>query len=113
MTTDPLEKWLTTTFNSSGEARITANPDRANESWKVVRYQTKTSSTSQTRLTVYRGSERAGTRIDYTNRGNNDVSENFNPIPVPAHGSPLLFVWTGGTPGSMAEITILGDKLVR
>lgn len=108
-----LDKFLTATFGSDGVARITANPDRARENWLVNRYQCNTTSTLGTKLTVYRGSERAGTRIDYTSKGNNDVSDNFTPIPVPPHGQPLLFVWTGGTPGARAEITILGTLEVR
>lgn len=110
---DSLDKFLTATFDSSGIARILANPDRAREHWKVSRYQCNTTSASSTKLTVYRGSERAGTRIDYTARGNNDVSDNFKPIGIPPHGQPLLFVWTGGTPGATAEITILGELLVK
>lgn len=105
-----LDKMLSTTFNASGEARISAVPDRARESWRVRRYQCHTTSTKGTILTVYRISENAGSRIDYTQRGNDDVSEQVEPIPV-EHGRPLVFVWTGGTVGARAEITLIGDKV--
>lgn len=108
-----LDKYFTTTFNSAGRAAIIANPDRARETWKVRRYQCNTTSTASTKLTVYLGSEMAGSRRDYTNRGNDDVSEQFEPLTVPPHGQPLLFVWTGGTPGATASISISGEIEVR
>lgn len=104
-----LDKFYSTTFDSNGEARISANPDRAREQWLVNRYQCYSDSATGSKLTVYLGSERAGSRRDYTSRGNDDISENFTPIIVPPHGQPLLFVWTNGTAGATAEISISGE----
>jgi len=111
--TTALDKFLTATFDATGRAVIQANPDRAREEWLVNRYQCFTTSTSGTKLTVYQGSEMAGSRRDYTSRGNSAISENFTPLRVPSHGQPLLFVWTGGTPGARAEITISGEVVIR
>lgn len=102
-----LDKTLKATFDSNGQARINALPDRARDTWKVNRYQTHTNSTTRTTLTVYRGSE-LGSRIDFTRRGNDDVSENFTPIDV-EFGQALIFLWESGSVGAVAEITIFGE----
>lgn len=104
----PLDKFLKATFNASGEARIIALPDRARDVWKVSRYQCHTDSTTATRLTVYKGTELQGSRVDFTKRGNDDISENFHTFDV-RFGQPLVFVWTGGTSGKTAEISIYGE----
>lgn len=104
-----LDKQSSATIGVDGRAVIVMNPDRARESWKVDRYQCHSNSVLATKLTVYKGSEQAGSRIDFTNRGNDDVSENFNAIEIPSHGLPLRFVWENGTPGAIVEINVFGQ----
>lgn len=104
-----LDKFASAIFDATGRAVIVLNPDRARDWWKVNRYQCHTNSTTSTKLTVYLGSEMQGSRRDYTVRGNDDVSENVNNITVPPQGTPLRFVWTGGTPGAVAEISVSGE----
>ncbi len=103
-----LDKYLTVIADANGRAVIVANPDRANETWKANRYQCHTNSALLSELTVYSGSELAGSRVDFTKDGNDDISENFEPITVPPHGKPLRFVWSGCTAASLCEISIQG-----
>lgn len=103
----PLDKPLRATF-SGGVARIVALPDRARDTWRVTKYVCHTNSTSPTDLSVYSGSEMAGSRVDYTGSGNDDVSEHGTPINV-HFGRPLVFVWENGSAGAVAEISIYGE----
>lgn len=108
----PLDKFLSATFGSNGEARITALPDRARDVWQVTRYVCHTSANVPTELAVYLGSESAGSRIDHTGSGNDDVSEQITPLSV-SFGRALIFVWKNGNNGATAEISIYGmiDKV--
>lgn len=108
---DVVDVYRTATFDSSGRAVIVVGPDRAREWWKVTGYTAKTNSTVQTTLTVYKGSEQAGSRIDVTRKGNDDSSD--TQVEIPPSGYPLRFVWSGGSVGALAEISVQGTKVFR
>jgi hypothetical protein len=94
------------TFDSTGKAVAVVGPIRARENWDVKQLVTRTTSSSQTRLTVYRYNE-SGPKLDTTSRANNDVSPCDYHVPS---GQKLAFVWTGGTVGTIATIDIDGER---
>jgi hypothetical protein len=94
------------TFNSSGIAESIIGPGRARESWTVEQLVTRTTSVTQTQLFVRRYNT-SGPRLDYTARGNNDVSPCSYEVPV---GQKLSFQWTGGSAGTIATCDIDGER---
>lgn len=92
-------------FAADGTASVTfLNGTTA--TWNVKLMNTTTTSTTQTKCSVYRGDINAGNQIDYTNTGNGDTS------PVDAIyrvGDKITVRWTGGTPGAIATFRLEGD----
>lgn len=94
------------TFDSTGTAVATVGPDRASESWHVTNMVTNSNSSSQTKLDVFRYNP-SGTRLDHSDRANNDVSPSDFEVPK---GQKIAFKWVNGTPGSSASCTIEGER---
>jgi hypothetical protein len=93
-------------FDANGVATDSKGPFRAHESWRVQQLATRTSSALVTTLTVYRYNT-SGPRLDFTNKGNGDVSPCDYDVPS---GQNLTFQWTGGTPGTVATCDIDGER---
>lgn len=89
-------------------AVLVIGPDRANVGWTVKRIVTTTNSTEQNSslLRVYRNTETPSQLQDSTFLGDSDSSETDIAI---RSGERMVFVWTGGTPGSTATIILSGD----
>jgi hypothetical protein len=99
-----------TTFDATGDARVVFGPDRAFERWRVTNTAITTSSAAATSFKLYRGlTETPSNLIDLSNfNGNNDVSDSVIDL---TPGEKLLGVWTGGTPGANATLTVSGESI--
>ena len=94
------------TLDSNGSYTLTnIGPVRYRQRWHVTLFSCSASSTC--RLTVYRGP--AGSRqIDYTSKGIGDTSPRDDTL---RSGEYLTFVWSNGTAGSSASITVEGEEI--
>lgn len=90
---------------ADGTATIYARPERANERWEVEGYEGFCRSDSMTLLSVYATSVLPHNLVEHTRRGNGATSNKQLGVP---NGEQLVFVWSGGTPGRVAGITIHG-----
>lgn len=97
------------TFDANGEARVTVGPQRAFERWRITNTAITTTSTNVTAFKLYRGVTAIPSNlIDLSNfNGNDDVSDSVIELPA---GEKLLGVWTGGTVGALATITVSGQS---
>lgn len=98
-----LAQTLNSTFDASGvaAASIQVGP---NQRWKVTLMNSRTTSSTQTRCTVYRGA--IGQRqLDFSRTGNQDTSPTDIEL---QQGETLSVQWTGGTPGAVASLDIEG-----
>lgn len=92
-------------FDASGVARIRLGPKIYGHKWHIDRMLVTTTSVATTTAKVYKNVENAASKMDFTNSGNDDVSETSLDL---ATLDSLLFVWTGGTPGRFAMATLYG-----
>lgn len=99
---------ITAVFDANGDAvgEILVGP---NQRWEVTLLNTNTTSTSQTRLTVYRGPVES-TQVDFSRTGNGDTSNTDIKL---QQGEKLSAKWTGGTPGAQATLNIQGTVFER
>lgn len=95
----------TAVFDASGKAVVRLGPTVYGSRWKVDLMSVSTTSTLQTTCNVYRDSESAAASLDNTRTGNLDTSN--TDIDLTA-GQVILFVWTGGTPGALATVSVSG-----
>ena len=93
---------------ADGSAIIYARPERGNERWEVSGYEGFCSSDAMTLLSVYAGSVLPHNLIEHTRRGNGAPSNKRLKVPS---GEQIVFMWTGGTPGRLASITIKGTVI--
>jgi hypothetical protein len=103
-----LRETLRATFGSNGEATgsISVGP---NQRWQVTLMNTRTSSSVQTHVTVYRGAV-GGPRLDFSRTGNDDTSNTDFEL---QQGENLVAHWTGGTVGASAQLDIEGSKYLK
>lgn len=96
----------TVALDQSGNGQIVLGPQRANESWKVERISTAiTPNSDKAQLRVYANSISDGSYLDGSRRAYQDTSETN--ISVPSMET-LVFVYSGGSPGSYATISLVG-----
>jgi len=96
-------------INSAGRAVCTAGPERYGEQWRVTRMVTNITPITagvNTRLDVYRNSETPSQMVDGTYTAEQNVSETDIGL---RSGEKLVFVWSGGTPNSIATIILTGE----
>lgn len=111
MSTIPLNQSAQAVFGANGIARVTVGPSRFDERWHIWLTNIVTTSTAITAFKLYRQRETASSIIDQSlYNGNGDVSD--SEITLVA-GEPLVGVWTGGTPGAVATLTLVGESINR
>ena len=89
---------------ASGEAQV--GPNRR---WKITLLNTRTTSTTQTQVTVYRNTI-GGQQLDFSRTGNGDTSNTDIPL---AQGEKLAVEWTGGASGTIASLDVEGIEYLR
>lgn len=93
-------------FDANGIARVSLGPDRQLESWRITLTTITTTSVLATVLKLYRQHETPSALVDVSRfNGNDDVSDSIIEL-IPTE--KLLGVWTGGTPGAIATLTVSG-----
>jgi len=102
-----LDKSGQATFDANGRAVIRLGPEKARERWVVRRVTVSTTSNATSTATTYKGVETPSRRLDGTVRGNQDTSEDDSYSIESGEG--FLCVWSGGTPGAIATLFLLGD----
>ena len=95
----------TAVFDATGTARVRLGPAVYGSRWNVDLMSVSSTSTLQTTCNVYRDVENAGASIDNTRTGNLDTSNTSVDLNA---GQVLIFVWTGGTPGATATVSVSG-----
>jgi len=97
-------------FDVNGKAVARHQPQRPFEAWHVTYTSIDTTSASLSACKVYRNFESPTNFIESSIfNGNSDSSDTEMNL---APGETLLYVWTGGTPGAIATVSIRGDRLV-
>ena len=91
-------------FDAAGVATLDFGSPPFDGWWMVERTWMRSDSALASSLTVYVGEADNANGVDETASGNGDVSEYPRGLYV-AGGSPLLFVWTGGTAGARVWAT--------
>lgn len=104
----PLETQVEATIGADGSARVSLGPVIYGTTWKVARVVVTTTSTSATQFRLYRNSVAPARQVDSTFRGNDATSEESPPIPL-YYGENLIGVWSLGTPGATARMSLYGD----
>jgi hypothetical protein len=107
----PLRKSASGVFDAAGRATARLRPERFNEEWQIDLTSVNSTSTLTTGCSVYRNSEADTNFIEASVfNGNKDTSD--SPYEL-APGEELLYVWTGGTPGRVATVSVRGKVLIR
>lgn len=91
-------------FDAAGEAVLDFGSPPFDGWWMVERTWVRSDSALASSLTVYVGEADNANGVDETGSGNGDVSEYPRGLYI-AGGSPLRFVWTGGTAGARVWAT--------
>lgn len=104
-----LLEYVTATANSNGTATASIGPKKYGDKWTVTGIATSTTSTAESRLRVYRGSEMPSALLATTYSGNND-NAGGSPIEL-GHGDRLVFVWENATVGATCTATLNGDLI--
>jgi hypothetical protein len=102
-----LAQYVTAVATADGTARAVTGPQKYGDRWVVTGLSSTTTSASETKLTVYRGTDMPSARLAGTYSGNNDNASG-DPIDVPSQDK-LVFVWENATPGATCTCTISGD----
>jgi hypothetical protein len=103
----PLAESSSAAFNAAGRAVVTLGPSRSYERWHITLTAVQTTSTTQTTLKEYRYTEAPNNFIEGTSAGNLNSSDSVKDL---SSGERITYVWTNGTPGSVATVTIRGDR---
>lgn len=97
-------------FVTGGRAVVILGPQRSNEKWKVTYTSIQTTSASTTGMKTYRNFENPSNFIEASIfNGNNDSSDTVLEL---APNEKLVFVWTGGTVGANALVSLRGEITV-
>lgn len=104
----PLDESASGVFNSSGVATVQIGPVRR-QTWRPENIGVTTTSTTATEARVYQGSA-SGTFYAGTYSGNRDNAPASGLRLSP--GQVLTVVWSGGTPGARATVTLAGTMEV-
>lgn len=106
----PLDESARAVFNAAGKAVATFGPVRPGETWDIDLINIETTSAIQTQFKLYRQREAAAALLDQSIfNGNSDVSDSTISVQNQAQ---LVGVWTGGTVGAVATITVSGKRKV-
>lgn len=99
----------TGTFDASGNLTLIIGPVPIGPSWEIRQISIRTTSVLQTLASTYIGVSNAGVFISNSFTGNADTDSAPNVTIKP--GDSLCCVWSGGTPGSFATLTIIYDEV--
>lgn len=103
----PVYQSASAVFDANGRASVSIGPTVFGIRWKINRLIVSTTSTAETQLRVYRGSEQASRMVDSTYTANQNTSETDVSL---ATLESLLFVWSGGDVGAIATAVIEGTQ---
>lgn len=95
---------LNATFDANGVAQASITVG-AHDRWEIRLFNTRTTSSTQTRVTVYRGL--FATQLDFSRTGNADTSNTDIKL---QQGETLSVEWTGGSVGAVASLDIEGTR---
>lgn len=93
------------TLNAAGRAVVTIGPRTPSSRWRTSNVAVSTTSTVDTECRLYLGAEAPQNLLGGTFSGNRDqIGAAVTLYP----GSVLTAVWTGGTPGATATVSVYG-----
>lgn len=109
MRTLALDESATGVFDAAGRAVVTVGPVRR-QTWMPANIAVFTDSSSSTEARVYQGAPAPGSYYAGTYSGNSDNAPAAGLRLTP--GAVLTVVWTGGTPGARATVSLSGTMEV-
>lgn len=101
----PLATSAQAVFTAAGVATATLAPTVFGSSWNVERIIISTTSALASKFTVYKNVISPAGQLDSTDSGNGDTDETSIDLQTL---DTLYFVWSGGTPGARATVSIYG-----
>jgi hypothetical protein len=105
----PLDESASGVFDTVGTAVVQIGPSRR-QVWHTSNVAVVTDSALSTAARVYRGSVAPGNYLAGTHSGNGDNA----PLEVTlTPGALLTVVWSGGTPGARATVSLYGSMEVN
>lgn len=104
--TQRLSTSVSATLDASGRGVVAIGPVVPGLKWDVQRLTTNGGSDPEPTLHIYRGRVDPTALVDFTNRGNGDVSETALSL---FPGETIIAEWTGGTTGVTMTLVVEGD----
>lgn len=108
MSTQPLNKAVTIVLDASGSGTAKLGPTFGPATWHVLSTQVRTSQPGKgliPQCALYRGTQDSNGYIDTSYDGSADSCD----IPYDLiQGSQAIAVWTGGNPGDVATLAVVG-----
>ncbi len=111
-TTIRLDETGEATFDAGGRAVVSLGPGRHSEVWipSIATVSTSTGILDVAECRLWLGSPDAGPLIDATATGGQDSTD--LPGVTLRTGQRLTAVWTGGTPGAVAHLSLTGERQI-
>jgi hypothetical protein len=108
-----LQQWGSTVLNGSGNGTVALGPTGSGEVWTSVNAAVHCSSnSSEATCQLFVGSSASSQFFSGgTTWGSTGDSGNWVGAPIPV-GQQVFAVWTGGTPGATAYLTLSGSRQV-
>lgn len=108
MTTQPLNKGVDIKLDASGNGTARIGPSFGPSVWHVISTQVRTSQPGKGNIpqcALYRGTQDTAGYLDTSYDGSADSCD----IPYDLiQGSQAIAVWTGGNPGDIATLSVIG-----
>jgi hypothetical protein len=105
--TIPLDADDAATFDASGAATVTLGPRRSRQTWYVTNAAVSSTSSASTKCRLYLGSASPSNLLGGTYSGNQDSTD--LPRVRVGRGQVLTAVWSGGTTGAKATLSVYGE----
>lgn len=102
-----LRESVSAVFGANGQVTISAGPTRPGQNWTVRRLSTSvTPKNGGEQVKVYMDNESDSNFLDGSRRASQDTSETAIEV---GNLNRLVFVYSGGTPGAIATMHLVGD----
>lgn len=109
MRTAQLDEANSGTFDALGVAVVRIGPTRVQQYWKPSNVAVSSTSSSDTEARVYLGAATPSNLLAGSYSGNRDNAPIAQPL---GFGQVLTVVWSGGTPGATATVSVSGQMEV-